>query len=132
MNTPHRPWLLIEDDAVDEMAFRRAAARAGLTAPIISSASVEAALILLRQAPRPLLIILDLNLPGRGGLDALPELRLHHIPVVVLTTSQDERDIAQAHAAGIAGFFAKPLDRNQYQQTIAALVTYWGLSEDAP
>lgn len=131
MNTK-RPWLLIEDDSVDEQAFRRAVAQAGLTAPVICATSTEAALTRLRENPRPLLIILDLNLPGRGGLDALGDFRAHQVPIVVLTTSRDERDIASAFAAGACGYFAKALDRDVYQDTVSAMVRYWSISEDAP
>jgi len=131
MNTK-RPWLLIEDDGVDEQAFRRAVAQAGLTAPVVCATSTETALARLRETPRPLLIVLDLNLPGRGGLDALSELRVHQIPIVVLTTSCDERDIASAYAAGACGYFAKALDRTTYQDTVATMVRYWSISEDAP
>lgn len=127
-----RPWLLVEDDSVDEQAFRRAASHAGLSAPILCATSAEAAVQRAQEIPRPLLIVLDLNLPGRGGLDALSDLRRFGIPVVVLTTSRDERDIAAAFSAGVAGFFAKPLDRVAYQDTVANMVRYWHRSEEAP
>jgi len=129
---PRRPWLLIEDDTIDDVAFRRAAKQAGLTAPIVTTPTIDTALVRLLQAPRPRLIILDLNLPGRGGLDALGDLRHHGIPIVILTTSRDERDVARAHASGIAGFFAKPLDRQAYQDTVTLLVQYWNRAEVAP
>lgn len=127
-----RPWLLIEDDQVDDLAFRRAAAQAGLTAPIITVASAEAALAQMGRSPRPRIIILDLNLPGRDGLDVLPELRTGGAPVVVLTTSRDERDRDRAHTGGAAGYFAKPLDRRAYQAVIDCLVRYWTLAEEPP
>ncbi len=125
-----RPWLLIEDDQVDDIAFRRAAAQAGLTAPIITATTAEAALVQMGRSPRPRIVILDLNLPGRAGLDILSELRAAGAPVVVLTTSRDERDRDRAHAGGAAGYFAKPLDRHAYQAVIDCLVRYWCLAEE--
>jgi CheY-like chemotaxis protein len=130
---PHRrPLLLIEDDAIDETAFRRAAQYAALAMPIICATSAEEALTRLGQAPRPSLIVLDLNLPGMDGITALERLLPFRIPIVVLTTSRDERDIARAYTAGVSGYFAKPLDNNDYLTVIAAIGRYWSLCEPAP
>lgn len=132
-NVPsRRPWLLIEDDEIDEIAFRRAAEQAGFSTPIICCASIETALARLNESPRPLVVLLDLNLPGRSGLDAMPDLRTHGIPIVILTTSRDERDRSRAYAAGAAGYFSKPLDRTAYQIAMTALIRYWDLAEDVP
>jgi CheY-like chemotaxis protein len=81
------------------------------------------------DAPRPDLILLDLNMPrmdGREFLDAIKrDTVLKDIPVVVLTTSEVERDIAASYHLGAAGYITKPVDINQFMEAIRQLGEYW-------
>ncbi len=81
------------------------------------------------DAPRPDLILLDLNLPRRDGREVLAELKsdpeLRTIPVVVLTTSKDDRDIAQAYRLQANCYIAKPVDFEQFQKVVRAIEHFW-------
>ena len=127
--------LLVEDDEIDVLAFRRAAA--DLHWRIRTAASAEEALTLLRsRTGRAPLIVLDLNLPGLNGHDFLSRLRAEptgrDLAVIVLTTSRDPRDIASAWAKHISGYFAKPLDPTDYREMVIAIDQYWSRSETPP
>ncbi len=82
-----------------------------------------------RQAPRPDLILLDLNMPRMNGREFLSEIKkdqsLASIPVVVLTTSEVERDINASFQLGASGYITKPMDMNQFVAAINRLGDYW-------
>lgn len=127
--------LLVEDDEVDVLAFRRAAE--GLGWRIRTLKSAEDALEALRtRAGRSPLVVLDLNLPGLDGHAFLDRLRADAagrlVPVIVLTTSRDPRDVGAAWGAHVAGYFAKPLDRADYRAMVVAIDQYWSRSEPPP
>lgn len=81
------------------------------------------------EAPRPDLILLDLNMPRMDGREFLATLKntddFAAIPVVVLTTSEVERDVLASYRTGAAGYIVKPLDMNQFIEAIRNLETYW-------
>jgi len=81
------------------------------------------------QAPRPDLILLDLNLPRKDGREVLAELRadrnLTTIPVVVLTTSQAEKDVQRAYALHANCYIAKPVDFQQFIEVVRAIEGFW-------
>jgi CheY-like chemotaxis protein len=81
------------------------------------------------QAPRPDLILLDLNMPRMDGRECLAALKqdpeLSDIPVVVLTTSEVERDVLSSYTLGAAGFITKPMDVVQFMAAIRDLGVYW-------
>ena len=81
------------------------------------------------DAPRPDLILLDLNLPVRSGMDVLKEIKsdpaLKTIPVVVLTTSQAERDIVQAYHMNANCYVTKPLDLDQFVEVVRSIESFW-------
>jgi CheY-like chemotaxis protein len=81
------------------------------------------------QAPRPDLILLDLNLPRKDGREVLAEIRadekLTAIPVVVLTTSQAEKDVLRAYALHANCYIAKPVDFQQFLEVIEAIEGFW-------
>lgn len=80
-------------------------------------------------APRPDLVVLDLNLPKKSGFEVLSEIksdaRLCQIPVVVLTTSDSARDVAEAYRRQANCFITKPFEFAEYVQAIRGLDTFW-------
>lgn len=80
-------------------------------------------------APRPDLILLDLNLPRKDGREVLAELKsdpdLRTIPVVVLTTSKDDRDVSQAYRLQANCYIAKPVDFEQFVNVVRAIEQFW-------
>lgn len=138
MDTPRQPILLIEDSPEDYEATVRAFDRSGLKNPIFRCEDGDGALDFLHrrgrfadpdQAPRPGVILLDLNLPGTDGRDVLTEIkrdeRLKQIPVIVLTTSNDARDVESCYRAGANSYIQKPVDMDGFLRAIERLKGYW-------
>jgi CheY-like chemotaxis protein len=133
--------LLVEDDEVDVMNVRRAFKKGGVTHPLfIASNGLEALDMLKGQRgqgpvvpPERRLVLLDLNMPKMGGIEFLRILRsdpdLKSTPVVVLTTSGEDRDRVQAYNLNVAGYLLKPVTFEPFVQTMATLTTYWTLCE---
>lgn len=82
-----------------------------------------------RKPNLPCLIMLDLNLPGTDGREVLQEIKrdeaLKHTPVVVMTSSRDEADVAACYRAGANSYMVKPIDLTGYVDTFARLRSYW-------
>ncbi|MDD1622452.1 MAG: response regulator [Methylococcaceae bacterium] len=82
-----------------------------------------------QEAPRPDLILLDLNMPRMNGREFLEVVKaeeaLCDIPVVVLTTSEVERDVEASYKHGASGYITKPVDIEQFSSAIAQLSDYW-------
>ena len=136
--TPEPPILLVEDSPEDYAATVRAFQKAGLVNPIFRCADGDDALDFLHrrgryggavQAPRPGVILLDLNLPGTDGREVLAEVkadvRLKVIPVIVLTTSCDERDVASCYRAGANSYVQKPVSPERFFEAVRRLKHYW-------
>jgi len=130
--------LLVEDSPEDREATIRAFSRAGMANPIYCCNDGDEALDYLFQrgryadktlAPRPSVVLLDLNLPGTDGREVLDEIkksdRLKTIPVIVLTTSTDERDIQGCYRMGANSYVKKPVDLEGFMQSIQRLKDYW-------
>src|SRR5437763_13518330 len=108
--------LLVEDDQVDVMNVRRAFEKNKILNPLYVAMNGSEALAMLRDGRVPRdrrLVLLDLNMPGMNGIEFLRELRadpdLKLTPVVVLTTSNDERDKVHAYDFNVAGYLVKPV-----------------------
>jgi chemotaxis family two-component system response regulator Rcp1 len=127
--------LLVEDNLGDvrltQEALRDAKVRNNLH---VVSDGVEAMAFLRREsryagAPRPDLVLLDLNLPKKGGLEVLEEIKtdpdLQHIPVVILTTSQAEQDIVQSYRRRANAYVTKPVDLEQFLKVVGAIEQFW-------
>ena len=120
--------LLVEDDPGDVMLTRDSFDDCHLGLNLHVASDGEEALSFLHRAgefagvPRPALILLDLNLPRRGGLEVLAELKadddLRAIPVVVLTTSQAEADIARSYELHANAYVIKPIDAAKFADAI--------------
>jgi len=127
--------LLVEDDAVDVMNVRRAFAKNKLTNPIHVAQNGLEALDMLRQGKLPArhLVLLDLNMPKMNGIEFLRELRadpeLVATSVVVLTTSNEERDKVEAYKLNVAGYLLKPVTFPSFVDLMATLNKYWTLVE---
>lgn len=124
--------LAIDDDLVDVMTLKRALARAGVEHHLHEAVDGVAALELLRRGAVPTsrrLVLLDLNMPRMGGLEFLRALRadpaLTSTTVVVLTTSTQESDRAEALRLHVAGYFVKPLDFDAFTELLRTLDRYW-------
>lgn len=133
--------LLVEDDEVDVMNVRRAFKKGNITNPLYVAGNGLEALIMLRGGDQALsavpthrrLILLDLNMPKMGGLEFLSALRsdptLKSIPVVVLTTSNQDRDRVEAYHFNVAGYILKPVTFANFTEVMMMLNRYWSLSE---
>lgn len=128
--------LLVEDDQVDVMNVRRAFDKNRITNPLYVAGDGIEALSMLRSAkvpPARRIILLDLNMPRMNGIEFLRELRndpaLGLTPVVVLTTSNDERDKIDAFNLNVAGYLVKPVTFINFVEVMAALNKYWTLVE---
>ncbi len=135
MRVTARPILLIEDDQIDVMTVQRALKELHVANRLDVAENGHQALHRLKtpDAERPCLILLDLNMPIMNGIEFLriakndPELK--RIPVVVLTTSEEQRDKMESFDLGVAGYMRKPVDYRQFVETIRSIDTYWTLSE---
>ena len=128
--------LLVEDDELDVENVRRAFKRANITSPLWVASDGEEALRLLRSNEFPRkrrLVLLDLNLPKMSGIELLRELRsdpaLHAQSVVVLTTSNEDRDRTEAYGLNVAGYLLKPIAFQKFVDIMIALHSYWSLVE---
>ncbi len=133
--------LLVEDDEVDIMTVKRAFKKGNITNPLYLAGNGIEALAMLRNTPEQpslipperRLILLDLNMPKMNGLEFLHELRadpaIRHIPVVVLTTSNEERDRVQAYNLNVAGYILKPVTFNTFVELMVTLNKYWTVCE---
>jgi CheY-like chemotaxis protein len=128
--------LLVEDDEVDVMNVRRAFEKSHIMNPLfVATDGVEALQMLRRgQVPRARrLVLLDLNMPRMNGIEFLRELRkdpeLSATSVVVLTTSNDERDKVDAYNLNIAGYLVKPVTFDSFCELMVALNKFWTLVE---
>lgn len=133
-----QPILLVEDSPEDFEATQRAFRKSGLKNPLVRCEDGDQALDYLyrrgeyadpARSPRPGVVLLDLNLPGTDGRQVLSEIkgdeRLRDIPVVVLTTSADERDITACYRAGANSYIQKPVDIDGFMKAIERLNGYW-------
>lgn len=132
------PILLVEDDYNDVLLIKRAFRKANIK-PIVSIVSDgdEAVAYLSREGeyadetrfPVPMLILLDLKLPRRSGLEVLAWLKnqpvLKRLLVVVLTSSQEESDLSQAYDLGANSYLLKPIDFQDFVSLVELIDAYW-------
>jgi len=121
---------------VDVMNVKRAFDRNRIANPLYIAEDGIRALEILRSSEMPRdrrMVLLDLNMPRMNGIEFLKELRadpdLHMTPVVVLTTSDDERDKINAYNLNVAGYLLKPVTFANFVEVMAALNKYWTLVE---
>lgn len=129
------PILLVEDSPTDVMMTREAMEHYNVRNPLhVAEDGVEALAYLRREgrhrdAPRPGLIILDLNLPRKSGREVLQELKadpdLKLIPVVVLTTSKSEDDVAKSYGLHANCYITKPVDFTRFAEVVRSISEFW-------
>jgi CheY-like chemotaxis protein len=136
MNPKQINIFLVEDDEVDVMNVKRAFDKNHITNPLFVAGDGVEALAKLRSGEIPMgrrIVLLDLNMPRMNGIEFLRELRkdpeLASTPVVVLTTSNNDRDKVEAYDLNVAGYLVKPVTFSDFCELMAILNKYWTLSE---
>lgn len=135
MKITNKPILLVEDDQVDTMTVKRALKEIHVTNPLVHLENGEEAVHYLRDGERdkPCIILLDLNMPIMNGIEFLQVVKhddqLRRIPVVVLTTSEEQQDKVNSFNLGVAGYMAKPVDYRQFVEVMRSIDAYWTISE---
>ena len=132
--------LLVDDDEIDVMNVQRAFKKNNITNPLFMASNGLEALEILRgtasgphMASERRLVLLDLNMPRMGGIEFLREVRgdpqLRSLTVIVLTTSDDERDKVEVYNLNVAGYILKPVTFTAFVEAIAKLNEYWAINE---
>jgi CheY-like chemotaxis protein len=132
--------LLVDDDEIDVMTVQRAFKKNNITNNLYIATNGIEALAMLRGNGNPpvvpaqrRLILLDLNMPKMGGIEFLRELRqdpaIKATPVIVLTTSNEDKDKVEAYKLNVAGYIVKPVTFSKFVEVVATLNKYWTLSE---
>ncbi|SDX67154.1 response regulator [Thiocapsa roseopersicina] len=135
-----RPILLVEDNPVDLDLTRRAFARRKLAYPLDVARDGQEVLDRIPRwaagEPLPLVILLDLKLPRVDGLEVLRRLRTHPItrdlPVVVLTSSSEDRDIEAAYRLHANSYIVKPVNFDKFMEVAVQIELYWCLLNQPP
>ena len=138
--------LLVEDNPSDVELTRRALAKSRIANELVMAEDGQEALDYLFATKKhtgrdmsniPALVLLDLKLPGMDGLEVLRQIRgdprTSRLPVVILTTSKEELDVAQSYDLGANSYIRKPVDFTQFAEAVEHLGLYWlVLNEPAP
>ncbi len=140
MNDIFRPILLVEDNPIDIDLTLRAFKKRKLANPVTVARDGEEALAFFSRRqinePLPLIILLDLKLPKVDGLEVLRQIKsqTNHrsIPVIVLTSSSEDRDIQTAYQLGANSYIVKPVDFNKFIEVVGQIELYWGVLNTPP
>jgi|SRR6478609_4604116 len=127
-----RVILLVEDNESDELLTIKALKKAEVKNEIVVARDGEAALAHLEQCAiqdLPQLVILDLNIPKIDGIDVLNAIRTNSktkmLPIVILTSSKDQRDIEKAYELNVNAYVQKPVSYNEFTKTCEAIGAFW-------
>ncbi len=132
----YKQILIAEDDPEDQEFLRYAIQSLGLPYPYCFFQNGQEILDFLQhwqpepgRSPRPALVLLDLKMPRKDGYQVLAELRLDprwsHLPIIILTGSNNEEDIQRSYTLGADGYFVKPFDYNQLREIVRTVCAYW-------
>lgn len=142
MNT--RPILIAEDNPDDQQLALRAFKKSNLKNEIIVvNDGVEALEYLFGDGEEksgtdtlPAVVLLDLKMPRKDGLDVLREIRKNpktqYLPVVIVTSSKEEQDVVSGYKLGVNSYVCKPVDFNEFLSAVQHLGLYWLLLNEAP
>lgn len=141
----NRGILLVEDNAQDEMLTLRSLRKVNLANAVTVVRDGQQALDFLfregefeglPEGSLPAVVMLDLGLPRVGGLDVLARLRADErtrlLPIVILTSSDEEQDRLRSYLGGANSFVRKPVDFAEFAETVARLGVYWMAVNEAP
>ena len=125
--------LIVEDNCVDLDLAMRAFGKCRLCNPIQVARHAEDVMVWMERweagDPAPMVILLDLHLPRVDGLEILRRLKSHErfkaIPVIMLTSSDADRDIREAYDLGVNSYIQKPVDFGRYMELAAQIEAYW-------
>ena len=126
--------LLIEDNMMEIMKMNRVFSLLDVKHKIAAAKNTEEALAILETKENlPDIILLDLNIPNVNGIEFLSILKkdadLHHIPTIILATSDNRKDILDYYDIGISGYILKPLTYEEYVSKIEIALSYWSINE---
>lgn len=126
--------LLIEDDMIEVLKLNRSISSLEINHEIIEANNGEDALKILSDKDNlPDIILLDLNMPKINGIEFLSILKkdelLKYIPTIILTTSNNKKDLLECYKIGISGYILKPLKYEEYISKIEKLLGYWSINE---
>lgn len=130
-----KPILLVEDDYVDVMTVKRALKEVNLLNDLVVAENGEQALDYLEDASkeRPGIILLDLNMPRMNGIEFLQIVKKHEqhkvIPIIVLTTSSQEKDRLESFKMSVAGYMTKPVIYTEFVEIVKVIDKYWTCSD---
>jgi two-component system, response regulator len=130
--------VLVEDNPDDEALTLRALRRNNIANEVVVLRDGAEALqyLLAADAPTPQLVLLDLKLPRIDGLEVLRRLRAEprtaHLPIVVLTSSTEERDVTESYRRHADSYIRKPVDFEQFTEAVRQLGLYWLVLNQAP
>jgi two-component system, chemotaxis family, response regulator Rcp1 len=135
MDDTKRPLLLVEDSDPDAEAMQRLARRLPLSWPVVRVSDGETALEYLYQrgvykdVPRPVMVLLDLHLPGIGGREILGQLKgdpvMRALPVIIFSNSKRTEDVDAAYDAGANSYLFKPNEPSELKHVANALEQFW-------
>jgi CheY-like chemotaxis protein len=140
MSNTNRPILLVEDNPMDVDLTRRAFAKRKVINPLEVARDGEEALAYIQRWETgdalPVVILLDINLPKVSGLEILHHFKTHplshKIPVIILTSSSEDRDIQIAYQQGANSYIVKPVDFEKFVEVAAHIDLYWNVINVAP
>jgi two-component system response regulator len=141
---PLRTILLVEDSPVDAEMTMDALREANLANPVVHVEDGEECMNWLyargvfadRQSDDPVVVLLDIKMPRMNGLDVLKQMRaderFRRTPVVILSSSREESDLARSWDLGVNAYVIKPVDVSQFFQAVRTLGQFWAVLNQAP
>ena len=125
--------MLVEDDPGDQKLIQKSLANQRIANEIIVVESGEEAFDYLScdsdEYPAPELILLDLNMPGMGGMEFLRRIKANNkldtIPVIILTTSDSDQDVLDSYKLHASGYIKKPVALQEFHEVMRTLEDYW-------
>lgn len=142
MNPSIRPILLVEDNPMDLDLTLQALEGSGVANPIVTCRDGEEALEYMEKhrSPSdlqvPIVVLLDLRLPKVDGIEVLRQARRdpvwRQVPIVVMTTSRENRDVETAYELGVNSYIVKPVDFLTFTEVVKSIKVYWLLTNEPP